>query len=372
MVVRLSTVTSASVADAALALLLGVVAEIDVFFGSGWRGSTTVNAVVVAMVATALLWRRRRPQLVLAVVLGALASLSLAFGPSDSPSAFLIIVVATYSAAAYASRPLLGAAMVTATSLAHDLRDPRVTRLADVVYSWIAIAFVFSFGLGMRARQARTAAVERERDTRAEAAVEDERRRIARELHDIISHSLGVLVLQAGAAEQVLERDPERAREVMRSIRATGQQAIGEMGTLLALVRGEAESSRHPQPTLADLGRLVATTQEAGLRVELEVEGAPCELSAALELSAFRIVQEGLTNTLKHAGTAQAHVIVRYGERDLEVEVTDDGGGSANGPGSRRGLAGIGERVAVFGGRFEAGPRPEGGWKVRAALPLTR
>ncbi|MGI8421272.1 MAG: sensor histidine kinase [Gaiellaceae bacterium] len=372
MVVRLPPVRSAGVADAGLALLLGVVAEIDSFVGSGWRGSTAVNAAVVALIASTLLWRRSRPLLVLAIVLGALAGVSLAFGPSDSPSAFLIIVVATYSVAAHSSRPFLGAAMVTVTSIAHDLRDPSVKSLADVVYSWIAIAFVFSFGLGMRARQARTAVVERERDTRAEAAVEDERRRIARELHDIVSHSLGVLVLQAGAAEQVLERDPERAREVLRSMRVTGQQAIGEMGTLLALVRGEAESSRHPQPSLADLERLISTTREAGLQVQLDVQGHRCELSAALELSAFRIVQEGLTNALKHAGTAQAHVLVRYGERDLEVEVTDDGGGSASGRGSHRGLAGIGERVAVFGGRFEAGPRPEGGWKVRAALPLTR
>jgi signal transduction histidine kinase len=221
----------------------------------------------------------------------------------------------------------------------------------------------------MRARQARTATVERQRDEVGAAAAEDERRRIARELHDIISHSLGVLVLQAGAAEQVLERDPDRAREVLRSIRATGQQAIGEMGTMLAVVRGEAEPSRQPQPTLADVEALVATTRETGLSVDLQIEGTPCELSAALELSAFRIVQEALTNALRHAGQAHVKATVRYAERDLEIEVADDGAGSANGPGTRRGLAGIGERVAVFGGQFEAGPRPEGGWTVRAVLP---
>ena len=139
-----------------------------------------------------------------------------------------------------------------------------------------------------------------------------------------------------------------------------------------ALARGEAESSRQPQPSLADLERLVTTTREAGMRVDLAIEGEPYELPAALELSAFRIVQEGLTNALKHAGNAQTKVTLRYGERNLEVEVTDDGAGSTDGPGTRRGLAGIGERVAVFGGRFEAGPRPGGGWTVRAALPLTR
>jgi signal transduction histidine kinase len=372
MIARLREQTGATAADAAVAVLLGVVAEVDVFFGSGWTGPKPANAVVVAVLAMALLWRRQRPQSVLVVAAAGLVGLSLAFGSSTSPTGFFLFVVVAYSAAAYASRPLMSAAILAVGIAVHDLRDPQVTSFGDAVYDSVVITLVFLFGLGMRARQARTAAVERERDTVAELAVEDERRRIARELHDIIAHSLGVLVLQAGAAEQVLERDPERAREVLRSIRTTGQQAIGEMGTLLTLVRGEVEPSRQPQPSLGDLERLVATTREAGLSVELEIQGQPCELPAALELSVFRIVQEGLTNALKHAGAAHARVIVRYAQQGLELEVSDDGAGSANGPGSRRGLAGIGERVAVFGGRFEAGPRPEGGWAVRAALPLTR
>jgi signal transduction histidine kinase len=158
----------------------------------------------------------------------------------------------------------------------------------------------------------------------------------------------------------------------LRSIRATGQDAIAQMGTLLSLVRSEAEPSRQPQPSLADLEQLVVRTREAGLRVDLDVEGRRTELPAALELSACRIVQEALTNALKHAGDAQTHVLIRYAPNALEVEVTDDGGGAVNGGGARRGLAGIGERVAVFGGRFEAGPRPGGGWTVRADLPIAR
>jgi signal transduction histidine kinase len=372
MLVRLRDLTGATAVDLAVVLVLGVTAGIDAFVGSGWQGPRPVNAVVVALLAAALLWRRRLPLSVLTFVATATVVTSLAFGSSDSSTGFFFIVVAAYSAAAHATRPFVAAAVLAVAIGVHDLRDPKVTGFADALYAATVIALVFLFGLGMRARQARTAAVERERDQVGAAAVEEERRRIARELHDIISHSLGVLVLQAGAAEQVLDRDPERAREVLRSIRATGQQAIGEMGTMLALVRGEAESSRQPQPSLADLGRLVATTREAGLHVELAIEGEPCELPAALELSAFRIIQEGLTNALKHAGAAQVQVALRYGERNLEVAVTDDGTGSASGPGTRRGLAGIGERVAVFGGLFEAGPQPEGGWRVRAALPLTR
>ena len=331
-----------------------------------------MNAAVVAVLAVALLWRRRRPLTVLAIVAAASVCLSLTFGASDSSTGFFFLVVAAYSAAAHSEQPGVAAIVVGVAIAAHDVRDPKVTSFGDALYAATVIALVFLVGLGMRARQARTATVERERDQVGATAAENERRRIARELHDIISHSLGVLVLQAGAAEQVLDRDPERAREVLRSIRTTGQQAIGELGTILALVRGEAESSRRPQPTLADLERLVTTTREAGLRVELEIDGTPCDLPAALELSAFRIVQEGLTNALKYAGDARVKVRLHYGERCLEVGVTDDGAGSANGPGTRRGLAGIGERVAVFGGRFEAGPRPEGGWSVHAALPLTR
>lgn len=369
---RIRDLTGATAADAGVAFLLGVTTEIDVFVGSGWQGPRPVNAVVNVALAVALLWRRRRPLSLLAFVAVAAVVLSLAFGASDSSTGFFFVVVAAYSAAAHASQPLAAAVMVAVAIAVHDLRDPKVASFGDAIYAATVIVLVFLFGLGMRARQARTAVVERERDQLAAAAVEEERRRIARELHDIISHSLGVLVLQAGAAEQVLERDPERAREVLRSIRATGQQAIGEMGTLLSLVRGEAESSLQPQPSLNDLERLLASTRDAGLRVELRIEGEPCELPAALELSAFRIVQEGLTNALKHAGRTQVQVLLRYGPRDLEVEVTDDGVGSTNGPGSRRGLAGIGERVTVFGGRFEAGPRPEGGWKLWAALPLTR
>jgi signal transduction histidine kinase len=372
MLFRIRDLTGATAADVAVACVLGVTAEIDVFVGSGWQGPRLVNAAVVAALAGALLWRRRRPLPVLVFVAAAAVVTSLAFGSSDSSTGFFFIVVAAYSAAAHASQPLVAGVVLAVAIAVHDLRDPKVTGFADALYAATVIALVFLFGLGMRARQARTAAVERERDQVGAAAVEDERRRIARELHDIISHSLGVLVLQAGAAEQVLERDPERAREVLRSIRATGQQAIGEMGTMLALARGEAESSRQPQPSLADLERLITTTRAAGMRVDLAIEGEPYELPAALELSAFRIVQEALTNALKHAGNAQTMVTLRYGERNLEVEVTDDGAGSTDGPGTRRGLAGIDERVAVFGGRFEAGPRPEGGWTVRAALPLTR
>jgi signal transduction histidine kinase len=144
------------------------------------------------------------------------------------------------------------------------------------------------------------------------------------------------------------------------------------MGTLLGVIRGEAVASREPQPSLADLDRLAEKMREAGLAVNVSIEGDRRELPAALELSAYRIVQEGLTNSLKHAGPASARVVVRYGEEELQIEVADDGSATTNGYGSRRGLAGIGERVAIFGGHLDAGPRPEGGWALRAGFPLSR
>jgi signal transduction histidine kinase len=369
---RIRHTTGATIADIGVACLLGIVSEIDLYVGSGWQGPRPLNAAVNAALAVALLWRRRRPLAVLGLVATAAVVLSLAFGSSDASTGFFFVVVAVYSAAAHARNPALAAGIVAVAIGVHDLRDPKITSFGDAIYAAVVVALVFLFGLGMRARQARTALVERERDQVAATAVEAERRRIARELHDIISHSLGVLVLQAGAAEQMLERDPERARQALRSIRLTGQQAIGEMGALLALARGESSSSREPQPSLADLERLVARMREAGLRADLEIEPGSGDLSAALELSAFRIVQEGLTNALKHAGDANVHVVVRCGDDELEVEVSDNGKGAAGARGSRRGLAGIGERVALFDGRFEAGPQPEGGWMLRAVLPRTR
>ena len=359
-------------ADVALAALLLVVAEIDVAVGSGWHGPRAFNGLLVGCIAVALVWRRSRPLAVLAVAVVATLLQAVTYGSADSATDFFVIVVAVYSAAAHAPRAAAAVALTVAGVAAHDLGDPRIKTFGDAVYDSTMLGLVVLVGLAMRARQARTQTLESEQEARQLAAVEEERRRIARELHDIVAHSLGVLVLQAGAAERVLDHDPEQTRAVLKSIRANGQEAIGEMSTLLALVRGEGERSREPQPRLADLERLVETMREAGLRVQLGVEGERRELPAALELSAYRIIQEGLTNAAKHAGGAEVRAVVRYGDDSVEVEVADNGRGTRAAGGSRRGLAGVGERVSIFGGRFEAGPRAEGGWLVRATLPLAR
>ncbi len=355
--------------DVAFAVVLAALGLVDAFVG-GWRGPAAVNAVAVPLMALALAWRRRYPVAVLAFDVVALSALAAAFGAPETSTGVFILVAAVFSAAAHGSKPVATVALSVALSAVETTLDPLIHTFGDAAWSIILVTLTLGAGFGMRARME---ALERNQELMAAAAAEEERKRIARELHDIISHSLGVLVLQAGAAEQVVERDPERAREVLRSIRATGQEAIGEMGTLFGLIRGEPVASREPQPSLSDVGKLVEKMREAGLDVRLDVEGGARPLPAALELSAFRIVQEGLTNALKHAGSGHARVVLRYADDELEIEVADDGSSvNGNGSGSRRGLAGAGERVALFGGRLDAGPRPGGGWSLRAGFPLGR
>jgi signal transduction histidine kinase len=224
-------------------------------------------------------------------------------------------------------------------------------------------------GRAIRHRRLREEKLEREK-AEAEAAIAEERTRIARELHDVVAHAISVIVLQARGGRRLLATDPAEARQALDAIERTASQALAEMRRLLGLLRESDEQlALAPQPTLARLDDLVGQVREAGLPVEVAIEGTPLELPPGIDLSAYRIVQEALTNALKHAGPASARVTVRYGEGELELEVSDDGAGSGNGGGGGQGLAGIRERVAVFGGDVEAGSRPEGGYAVRARLP---
>ena len=187
----------------------------------------------------------------------------------------------------------------------------------------------------------------------------------------MIAHSLSVMIVQAGAGEEVAKRSPERVVEPLRSIQETGRQALSEMGRLLGMLReGGEELGLVPQPGLGDLDALLEQTRQAGLPAELTVEGTQRPLPPGLDLSAYRIVQEALTNARKHAGDARAQVRLQYRPEALEIEVLDDGAGTANGAGGGHGLIGMRERVAVFGGTLVAGARPGGGYAVHATLPL--
>jgi signal transduction histidine kinase len=223
--------------------------------------------------------------------------------------------------------------------------------------------------LGDRERQVQLA--KRERDVAAREAVVEERARIARELHDAIAHNVSMMVVQAGAERKVLEPEGGSTREVLETIEKIGRGALTEMRRLVGMLRSDAADPLAPQPGLDDLPTLVGQVREAGLPVELQVEGEKRGLPVGIELSAYRIVQEALTNALKHAGDARATVHVRYGADSLELEIVDDGAGApALVASGGHGLAGMEERVALFGGRLDAGRRPSGGFAVRVLLPI--
>jgi signal transduction histidine kinase len=223
--------------------------------------------------------------------------------------------------------------------------------------------------VGERERRAQLA--ERERDVAAREAVVEERARIARELHDAIAHHVSVMVVQAGAERRTLDTNAP-TREVLETIERTGRGALTEMRRLLGMLRDEGHDPLTPQPGLADVPALVGQLRDAGLPVRLQVDGDRRELPVGIELSAYRIVQEALTNALKHAGDARATVFVRYGGDSVELEITDDGagGGRARESEGGHGLVGMRERVALCGGRFQAGRNPAGGFTVRALLPI--
>jgi signal transduction histidine kinase len=213
----------------------------------------------------------------------------------------------------------------------------------------------------------------READERLRIAVEEERRRMARELHDVVAHAVSVMLIQAGAARQVVETSPERATEALLTVESTGREAMAELRRLLGVLNDDGEAAGlAPQPGLADVGPLIDRVHEAGLPVELEVSGTPVDLPASLDVTVYRIVQEALTNALRYARGARTVVRLAWDEAQLRVEVLDDGPSSPAeaGEGSGRGLVGMRERAGQVGGRLEAGPRLGGGYAVRAWLPL--
>jgi signal transduction histidine kinase len=218
----------------------------------------------------------------------------------------------------------------------------------------------------------RAVQAEREREAAARLAVAEERARIARELHDIVAHALSVMVLQVGAVRHKLPELRDDDREALEDVERAGRTALAEMRRLLGAMRDRGdEAELEPQPGLENLGALVARVRSAGLPVRLDVEGDPVPLPRALDLSAYRIVQEGLTNVLKHAEASHAEVVVRHSPEALQVEVRDDGHGPARGDGLGHGLVGIRERVKLYGGEMTAGPANGGGFVLSASLRLT-
>jgi signal transduction histidine kinase len=240
-----------------------------------------------------------------------------------------------------------------------------------------AIAWVAGFALRERSEQAEAAEIravlaERERDAAARVAVAEERARIARELHDIVAHAVSVMVLQVGAVRHKLPEELDEDREALEGVEQAGRTALAEMRRLLAAMRREGdEAELTPQPGLESLDSLLAEVGRAGLPVELHVDGDPVPLPRAIDLSAYRIVQEGLTNALKHARATRADVTVSYGNDDLQIEIRDDGIGTATSDTLGHGLVGMRERVKIYGGEMSAGTANGGGFVLNTRLPLT-
>ena len=319
-----------------------------------------------------------------AIVVSAALTAGILAAPTQGPfEPFVAFEIAFYSLGVYAPSRRAAVALVVGTLagvVAWALTRHYVAGVNSgdwfptLVWAWGACVV----GRIIRSSSLRATELERlarelavERDARAREAVTLERARIARELHDVVAHNISVMGVQAAAARRVLAGDQPIIRRALEAIETTGRQTIDEMRHMLGVLRESTdELTLAPQPGLRDLDALAGQLRAAGLSVEISIEGVPRSLPAGLDLSAFRIVQEALTNTLKHAGPACAEVIVRYLDRAVELEIVDDGPGGAAATGTGNGLIGIRERVAIFGGELQTGQHAEGGWSLKARLPL--
>lgn len=357
-----------TLADVVLALALGAGYVAHASRQHNWDGAVPL---AVAQVLP-LLVRRRYPRTVLGVITG--AWIAEAVFVSAWPPIATMVAVYTVAANLPRSVGVLPAASATAASTLATLAVGDFGRtVSDLIL--LVGAWVVGDNLGTRraythALEERAERLEREQEAERARAVAEEQARIARELHDIIAHNVSVMVVQAAAANDVFDARPERAREALRAIEGSGRTALAELRRLLGAVREEG-ADYAPRPGLDRLDDLVERVRAAGLAVSVSVEGARRTLPAGVDLSAYRVVQEALTNTLKHANATRADVAVRYRDDELDVEVRDDGEGGGNaGRNGGRGLIGMRERVTAFGGSLEAGPANTGGFAVAARFPL--
>jgi signal transduction histidine kinase len=369
--------------DSLLALVLTFLSVFAVILGgNGPAGAVAVlDVIIVPLTTLPIALRRYRPLEVLAVTVIAQTVL-LVF--SDRVQVPLGVIVALYTVASMCDRPFAARAgawvalPITVGVIVNTGGSfgPVIPKLALFAIAWV-------IGDNLRTRraylaelEARAARLEREREEQAGRAAIEERTRIARELHDVIAHNVSVMVVQASAGEELFDTDPVGARESLAAVASIGRAALGELRRLLGVIRSDDDDDREPsfapQPDIDYLDELVRQVRDAGLAVELSVLGEPRGLPPAVGLCAYRIVQEALTNTLKHADASGAQVNVRYCADVLELHVLDDGRGTsaANGETNGHGIIGMRERVALFGGELTATPRPGGGFSVRAKLPL--
>jgi len=347
----------------------------------GPEGPLWLDVVLVVVIIAPFFLRRRFPFGALAtipVIVGIAAWLDGRLIPDNIAMFFVGVAVSFLTAQLPKWRQALaGLALVLGVEVVIEHLDPKGTG-GDIVFSsvFFSVVWIVGFALGQKfaeAERARERALraEFEREERARAAVADERARIARELHDVVGHSVSVMTVQASGVRRLLRPDQEREREALLTVERTGREALAEMRRMVGVLRRPEEApALAPQPSLEHLDRLIEQARDAGLPVELRCEGAARKLPAGVDLTAYRLVQEGLTNAIKHAGATRAEVLVTYGDGQVEVTISDDGRGVGNGDGGGHGLVGMRERVSVYGGELDAGPQPGGGYRLRAKLPL--
>ncbi len=365
-------------ADAALSVAVFVTTLFFAFDGSEADLATRVGdvpfaaaLVLLALACAALYWRRSQPFAVLWVTVIATA-LAAGIGYSQLAGGWAMLV-ALYSVGRHASSDLwsyIGLGGVSAV-LGLDYLRGELTAAA-VGFGLVVMSMAWYIGTRVRLRAEQAAQLERERAAEADRAVAEERTRIARELHDVVAHRVSLMTVQAGAAKTIAADNPQAALQAMEAVEHAGREALDELRHLLGVLRPKADGgSLGPQPGLADVPRLVDQFGEAGLDVSFTMSDVPTGLPARVDLSAYRIVQEALTNVLKHAGPgARSEVRISLDNEVVLIEVTDDGHAVTTLPGSGHGIMGMRERALLLGGSLTAGPRADGGFRVMARLPI--
>ena len=364
--------------SATLAVLLVVEYSILESESRGWLVALSVVGGI------ALLFTRDFPFVAPLVAASAIAG-SLFLAPAqdvqDTSAPFLIVILflpwclGTYNER---NRAIVGLIAIECVGFVANIRFGAPVFDYFWIGGFIALSWATGFILSRRSEHAREMAerarrLQREQVEAADRAVAEERQRIARELHDVIAHSVSVMTVQAGAVRRLLLPEQQKERQALETVEATGRQALTEMRRLVGLLREQgAMPEFSPQPGLGTIDSLLERMREAGLPVELQVEGTPQELPPGVDLAAYRVVQEALTNALKYAGPAQAWVTVCWGDDELQLEIANDGSGGGGESGSGHGLEGMRERVVLYGGEIESGRRDGGGYVVRARLPVVQ
>jgi signal transduction histidine kinase len=369
------------VLDRLVAAGLVALGQLELWAGNATPGPKALTVPLAILIPASVAFRRRYPLAVASLTMVGFLVLLLVAGPQTNLAIGIAFFCGWYALAVWTDTRafLAGCGVLVATSWLAQL-GPTGRVGNGVTFTVVPLVAMLIARRAVRDRQLRAEALaaraellEREQELRAHEAVAEERARIARELHDLVAHNVSLMVVQAGAERHALPPDQASTRDALSSIEQAGRQALVEARRLLGMLRRKGEHEElEPQPTVGQIDLLVEQVERAGLPVTLAVEGERMPLPAGVDLCAYRIVQEGLTNALKHAGPARADVILRYTPRALHVEVRDDGRGQSpvNGDGAGHGLIGMRERVALYGGRLETGPREGGGFQVSAQLPL--